>query len=105
MDVANIGGNVESGCHIASMGGTWMAIVYGMAGMRDQHGQIRFNPRPDIEKLRFPLTVRGQRLEVDIENGRVSYLLRQGEGLTIWHRGEEIHLSEAQAVSRDLERG
>ncbi len=102
MDVANVGGNVESGCHIASMGGTWMAIVYGMAGMRDQHGQIRFNPRSDIEKLRFPLTVRGQRLEVDIENGRVSYLLRQGEGLTIWHRGDEIHLSEGRAVSRDL---
>jgi alpha,alpha-trehalose phosphorylase len=102
MDVANVGGNVESGCHIASMGGTWMAIVYGMAGMHDQYGQIRFNPRPDIEKLRFPLTVRGQRLEVDIENGRVTYLLRQGEGLTIWHRDDEIHLSEGQAVSRNL---
>lgn len=32
MDLANVGGNVKDGCHIASMGGTWMGIVYGVAG-------------------------------------------------------------------------
>ncbi len=103
MDTADIGGNVESGCHIASMGGTWMAIVYGLAGMRDRDGKIHFNPQPNIEKLRFPLTVRGQRLEVDIENERVTYMLQHGEGLTIRHRGEEIHLTEGRPISRDLE--
>jgi alpha,alpha-trehalose phosphorylase len=102
MDVANIGGNVGSGCHIASMGGTWMAMVYGMAGMRDKDGQIHFNPQPYIEKLRFPLTVRGQRLEVDIENGSVTYRLHHGAGLTIWHRSEEIQLHTGQVVARDL---
>jgi alpha,alpha-trehalose phosphorylase len=102
MDVANIGGNVGSGCHIASMGGTWMAMVYGMAGMRDTDGQIHFNPQPYIEKLRFPLTVRGQRLEVDINNGSVTYRLHHGAGLTIWHCGEEIQLREGQIIARDL---
>jgi hypothetical protein len=24
MDLADVGGNVKDGCHIASMGGTWM---------------------------------------------------------------------------------
>ena len=31
-------GNVRDGCHIASMGGTWMGVVYGVAGLRDAGG-------------------------------------------------------------------
>jgi alpha,alpha-trehalose phosphorylase len=31
MDLADVGGNVRDGCHIASMGGTW--ITYGFGGM------------------------------------------------------------------------
>lgn len=103
MDMADIGGNVESGCHIASMGGTWMAIVYGLAGMRDRDGAIHFNPQSNVEKLRFPLTVRGQRLEVNIEDGHVTYSLQRGAGLTIWHQGDEICLSEGQPVSRAIQ--
>jgi alpha,alpha-trehalose phosphorylase len=29
MDLADVGGNVRDGCHIASMGGTWMMLTYG----------------------------------------------------------------------------
>src|SRR6478736_362154 len=34
MDLADVGGNVKDGCHIASMGGTWMMLTYGFGGMR-----------------------------------------------------------------------
>jgi hypothetical protein len=44
-DLADVHANVDQGCHIASMGGTWMATVYGLAGMRDQNGRITFHPR------------------------------------------------------------
>jgi len=39
MDLGDIGGNVRDGLHIAALGGTWMAIVYGFAGLRDQGGR------------------------------------------------------------------
>ena len=104
MDLGDIGGNVKDGCHIASMGGTWMNITYGIAGMRDYDGRLSFNPEPRgrLEKLRFPLTVRGQRLEVDIEGATVTYLLREGTGLVIEHRGEEVRLSPGTPVSFPL---
>src|SRR5204862_1393009 len=82
MDLADLGGNVRDGVHIASIGGTWMAVVYGLAGMRDHGGRLSFNPRKFVEKLKFPLTVRGQRLDVDIDRGQMTYTLRQGPGLT-----------------------
>jgi alpha,alpha-trehalose phosphorylase len=104
MDLADIGGNVKDGVHIASMGGTWMAVVYGVAGLRDWEGRISFHPRlPEkTSQLNFHLTVRGRLMEVDIREEGVTYALREGEELTIEHRGEEITLRPGQAVTRDV---
>ena len=103
MDLADVGGNVKDGCHIASMGGTWMALAYGFAGMRDYDGVLTFRPRrpPDGEGImRIPLTMRGQRIEVEIdtEARTVKYSLREGEGLMLRHEEEEIHLTPNQSV-------
>ena len=46
--------------------GIWMAVVYGLAGLRDYQGRISFNPTRIAKDLRFKLTVRGCRLMVDI---------------------------------------
>lgn len=98
MDLADVGGNVKDGAHIASMGGTWMTVVYGLAGMRDYGGRISFNPKslPHVEEVRFPLTVRGQMFEVNIGKDSVKYSLKKGAGLTIYHRDQEIKLSKDQ---------
>ena len=101
MDLADIAGNVRYGCHIASMGGTWMVFVYGSAGMRDYDGRLSFRPKPPkvLERIRFPLTVRGQVLEVDIQREATTYSLREGDGLVIWHEEEEIRLSRENPVA------
>jgi alpha,alpha-trehalose phosphorylase len=99
MDLADIGGNVRDGCHTASMGGTWMVIVYGFTGMRDYGGQISFHPRMaerrrrQLTGVRFPLRIRGQVLEVEFGQESVTYSLREGDGLVIRHEDEEIRLS------------
>jgi len=96
MDLADVGGNVKDGCHIASMGGTWMMLIYGLGGMRDYDGMLSFWPRrapEDNAILRFPLTYRGQMLEVEIGLEKVEYALREGECLVIRHETEEIQLT------------
>jgi len=103
MDLADVGGNVKDGCHIASLGGSWMAVVYGLAGMRDRGGRLSFDPRPYVDRLRFTLAVRGQHLEVDMEDGHINYCLRGGAKLTIEHCGESIELQENKAVQRKLQ--
>jgi alpha,alpha-trehalose phosphorylase len=107
MDLADVHANVEQGCHIASMGGVWMAVVYGVAGMREQNGRISFHPHPHlgqrIEGLRFHVAIQGQLLMVDIEarKGQTTYQLREGTGLTISHMEEELKLEPGKPVSRD----
>ena len=102
MDLADVGGNVKDGCHIASMGGTWMMMTYGLGGMRDDDGNLSFWPRrapEDNAILRFPVTYRGQILEVEISVENVKYTLREGVSLTIRHETEEIELTRENPAS------
>jgi alpha,alpha-trehalose phosphorylase len=108
MDLADVGGNVKDGCHIASMGGTWMMLTYGFGGMRDYDGTLSFWPRRAPEEnaiFRFPLTYHGQMLEIEIGLDRVEYALREGERLVIRHEMEEVELTrENPLVVRPVSR-
>ncbi|MGX9424723.1 MULTISPECIES: glycoside hydrolase family 65 protein [Bradyrhizobium] len=102
MDLADVGGNVKDGCHIASMGGTWMMLTYGFGGMRDDDGTLSFWPRRAPEEnaiLRFPITYRGQLLEVEIGLETVEYALREGERLVIRHEKQEVELTREHPVA------
>jgi len=102
MDLADVGGNVKDGCHIASMGGTWMMLTYGFGGMRDDGGTLSFWPRrapEDNATLRFPVTYRGQMLEVEIGLETVTYALREGECLVIRHETEEVQLTREHPMA------
>ena len=103
MDLADVGGNVKDGCHIASMGGTWMMLTYGFGGLRDNDGTLSFWPRrapEDNAILRFPVTYHGQRLEVEIGRETVEYTLREGECLVIRHEAEEVQLTRDRPVAK-----
>ncbi len=96
MDLADVGGNVTDGCHIASMGGTWMIWTYGFAGMRDYDGTLSFHPRRPPEAtgtIAFPLTYRGLTLHVEVGPKQAIYTLQAGDHLVIRHDGEEIKLT------------
>ena len=102
MDLADVGGNVKDGCHIASMGGTWMMLAYGLAGMRDHDGTLSFWPRrapEDNATLRFPVTHRGQTLEVEVGVDNVEYALLKGDCLVIRHETEQIQLTSENPVA------
>jgi alpha,alpha-trehalose phosphorylase len=102
MDLADVGGNVKDGCHIASMGGAWMMLTYGLGGMRDNGGQLSFWPRrapEDNAMLRFSLTYHGQILGVEISRERVEYTLCNGEYLVFHHETEEIQLTSGDPTA------
>lgn len=100
MDLADVSGNVADGLHIASMGGTWMALVYGVAGFRDHEARFRFRPRlPEtLARVRFALTIRGSRLRVEVTADAVTYRLEAGPGLAFRHDVEELVLDPEAPV-------
>ena len=94
MDLGDIGGNVRDGLHVASLAGTWIAVVHGFAGLRDRGGELRFRPRlPDgWTRLRFRLRAHGELLEVDLCPQSAGYRLLSGGSLQLWHEGRPLRL-------------
>jgi alpha,alpha-trehalose phosphorylase len=105
MDLGNLEGNVKDGCHIASLGGSWMLCVYGLAGMREYGGRLSFNPRlpKGLKSLHFPLAVQGRVLEVEINAEAATYRLREGKPFKFQHQDQEITLSKGESKSVPIE--
>ena len=45
MDLHDLHQNARDGVHVASLAGSWIALVAGLGGMRDFNGQLSFAPR------------------------------------------------------------
>ena len=62
MDLDDVNGNVEHGVHVAAMAGSWVSLVYGFAGLRDDDGRIvvRAAPPAGVEPPRVPAPRRGR---------------------------------------------
>ena len=104
MDLGDLEHNVRDGVHIASLAGTWTALVAGLGGMRLKHSSLFFAPRlPDVlERLAFRLLFQGRRLYVEVRPTEVTYRLLDGSPLKVHHHGEEILLPEDGAVTRPI---
>ncbi|MET8151297.1 HAD family hydrolase [Actinoplanes sp. NPDC049668] len=101
VDMADTAGNLRDGVHVASAGGTWMALVYAFAGYRWRGRHPQFSPMLPTRssRLRIPLQIRGSLLEVDIEEYLVTYSLRSGNPMTAQHNGQEFTVTAASPVS------
>ncbi|MGC0327838.1 alpha,alpha-trehalose phosphorylase [Streptomyces sp. SAI-170] len=101
MDLHDLEHNTRDGLHIASLAGTWMALVAGFGGMRRDADGLRFAPRlPEtLSRLAFSLQLLGRRLRVEITQDKTTYTLLSGEPLRIRHHGEVLTVgSDGPAV-------
>jgi alpha,alpha-trehalose phosphorylase len=101
-DLADAYANTADGIHVASCGGTWLALVAGFGGLRDFKGDVRFRPRlpADWTRVRFRVQIRGQLIEVDMTHEDTTYRLLEGPGILIQHDGEQLRLAPGQRHSR-----
>jgi alpha,alpha-trehalose phosphorylase len=102
VDLVDSHDNTADGIHIASCGGTWLALVAGFGGLRDFDGRVCFHPRlpAEWERLRFRVQIRGQLIEVDMTPGETRYRLVDGNGLLIEHFGEQLRLAPGEPIRR-----
>jgi alpha,alpha-trehalose phosphorylase len=102
VDLADVHGNTADGIHIASCGGTWLALVAGFGGLREDDGDVRFHPRlpKEWDRLRFRVQVRGQLVEVDMTREATTYRLVEGRGLMVHHFDERLRLLPGEPGSR-----
>lgn len=96
VDLDDLHGNTHHGVHMAAMGGSWLGVSWGFAGLRVIDGELHFAPTLPAawQGYRLGLHWRARRivLEVDAEGAR--YSLPDGEPLSIMHNGtpQRLHL-------------
>jgi alpha,alpha-trehalose phosphorylase len=91
MDLNDVAGNTAEGVHIAAAGGSWMAVTYGFAGMKDIGGQLSFNPRlPEPwREVVFSLRFHARQIKVRLTHEGHDFTLLEGEPITINVCGED----------------
>jgi alpha,alpha-trehalose phosphorylase len=104
MDLDDLEHNTRDGVHIASLAGTWIALVAGLGGMREHDGQLNFAPRlpAAIGRLGFRLAFQGRRMKVEVGPRQATYELKAGKPIEIGHHGERFELAGDGAITRPI---
>ncbi|MDN5931339.1 MAG: glycoside hydrolase family 65 protein [Pseudonocardia sp.] len=103
VDLDDLAGNSDHGVHIASMAGTWIAVVQGFGGMQCDSSGLRFAPRlpPALSRISFGLRWQGRQLRVEITADEARYQLVSGPPMRLGHHGEPLALAD-DPVSRPI---
>ena len=92
LDLDDYNKEVEEGCHITSMAGTWMSIVEGFGGMRVKDNTLHFEPKipKEWEGYSFKINFRNQILKVAVNHKETSFALEGDKQINVFVKGKEI---------------
>ncbi len=92
LDLDDYNKEVEEGCHITSMAGTWMSIVEGFGGMRVKNDTLHFSPRipKEWKGYSFKINFRNQILKVAVSQNETNFVLEGNTEITVNVNGKEV---------------
>jgi alpha,alpha-trehalose phosphorylase len=85
LDLYDTHKNTADGIHAANMGGTWMGLTYGFAGLRIKADGLHFRPHlPDgWQKYSFRFRFRDNLVEAVVDEAGIRFTLLDGPGMTV----------------------
>lgn len=94
LDLDDYNKEVEQGCHITSMAGTWMSIVEGFGGMRVIDDTLSFKPRipEEWKAYSFKVNFRGRILKVEVTGHKTSFSMEGEASLEILVNGKLVEI-------------
>ena len=100
LDLDDYNKEVEEGCHITSMAGTWMSIVEGFGGMRVKNDTLHFEPRipKEWEGYSFKINFRHQILKVSVHQNETTFSLEGDKEITVVVNGKEVSVEPNSLV-------
>ena len=101
LDLDDYNKEVEEGCHITSMAGTWMSIVEGFGGMRVKDDTLHFSPKIPKEwaGYSFKINFRNQIIKVAINQNETQLTLEGTKELTLFVNGKAIFVAPNTLVT------
>jgi len=93
-DLHDTHGNVKDGLHTANLGGSWLAMVMGFAGMRltDSGLHFRFLHPNEWKKTTFNLVYQNSQIMISFDGNNSQIKLIKGKPVEIFVNGAQISL-------------
>jgi maltose phosphorylase len=100
LDLDDYNHEVEEGCHITSMAGTWMSIVEGFGGMRVKNDKVHFSPLipKQWKSYSFKINFRGQIIKVLVTESDCQFKLEGTSPVDIVLNGKELRLQPIEKI-------
>ena len=100
LDLYNRHGNTGDGVHTANLGGAYMAIVYGFAGVRISEEGLSIDPfiPGNMTGYSFSFGYRGRHILLSVKDGMMSLKLLSGDDLEFYHMGEKQRICDKGVI-------
>jgi len=104
LDLDDYNNDTEDGCHITSMGGTWMSFVQGFGGMRVKNDRLCFAPiLPEKwEGYSFRINFRGATIKIAVNQHSVIFENHSSRKIAIEVYGKELVISPNSQLNSEL---
>lgn len=101
LDLDDYNKEVEEGCHITSMAGTWMSIVEGFGGMRVKDDRLHFTPRIPKEwaGYSFKINFRNQILKISVHPNETKFSLEGDHEIRVVVNGKDVLVEPDRLVT------
>ena len=102
LDLFNLHQNTKDGIHTANMGGNYMAIVYGFAGLRLKEDGLSFDPSLPSKWTQYTVNINyeGSKIRVVVKRDETIFTLLSGDTKAIKVYGKTYHLKDATIIPR-----
>jgi alpha,alpha-trehalose phosphorylase len=94
MDIDDLERNTADGLHLASLAGSWIALVAGFGGMRHTDFGLSFAPRlpKGWSRLSFGVVLGEGALRVNVHPDKVAYTFAGKQPFQFIHAGQSVHV-------------
>jgi maltose phosphorylase len=101
LDLDDYNKEVEEGCHITSMAGTWMSIVEGFGGMRVIKDQLHFSPKipKEWDGYSFKINFRNRIVKVAVNHIETIFTVDGDQDLTIIVNDKPLTISKMAQIN------
>ena len=95
LDIENLHHNTKDGIHTASMGGSWMSIVFGFGGMRVVDGELNFHPHlpKKWKSLDFKINFKNRIIACHLEADKIQINLEKGNPFMVKVNGTILEVN------------
>ncbi|WP_353947833.1 glycosyl hydrolase family 65 protein [Sporolactobacillus sp. Y61] len=101
IDLDNIQGNTRDGLHLANLGGSWMAILFGFAGIRITEKGLSLRPSIPLKwnNYSFHVVFQGKTLRFKIAQGLGQCQLERSGSLELTINNQKRTISSGETVT------